>query len=272
MIWLYPENASIKDKSLVPAVALTNWPICGMGSYPSDFPFFFLTTTGLASQSGYLTSVMDLTLRSFSTSSLTEPARSGPNFHLFWLTGLKVGLPFSSWHVTLMSIRGMSSAAHANVCKFFFSELWAWFLETHLGSRRFPLSDLGMLRLSIPRLRACWSARVLLPKLRLLVIAKRVQFFLVLGRCQWQTISFSFEADTRPIGFFVSIPQQSKLARFSDLPRWSRSHEGFGIWGTCGMLRGFLAWNSATEFLRSRYTMWVYRWPRTPRFLSRCCL
>ena len=62
-IWLYPENASMKDNSSCPAVALISRSICGSGKlslghalfksvmsmHTLHFPFFFLTTTGLAS-------------------------------------------------------------------------------------------------------------------------------------------------------------------------------------------------------------------------------
>ena len=126
----------MKDKSLFPAVASTKRSMCGSGklsfghallrsvksTHTRHFPFFFFTTTGLASQSGYLTSVMDPTLRSFLTLSLTAPTRSGPSFRLFCLIGLKVGSTLSSWHVMLISIPGISSAAHANVFKFFFRQ------------------------------------------------------------------------------------------------------------------------------------------------------
>ena len=95
----------MKDKSSLPAVASTNRSICGRGklsfghalfrsvksTQTRHFPFFFLTTTGLASQSGYLTSVIDPTLSNFSTSSFIAAARSGPSFRLFCLTGLNVG-------------------------------------------------------------------------------------------------------------------------------------------------------------------------------------
>lgn len=101
-------------------------------THTRHFPFFLLATTGLASQSAYLTSVMDPTLRSFPTSSLAAPARPGPNFRLFCLTGLKVGSTFSLWHVTLISIPGMSSAAHANKCKFFLRQAMSSFFRDSL--------------------------------------------------------------------------------------------------------------------------------------------
>ena len=83
----------MKDKNLFPAVASTKRSVCGSGklsfghallrsvksTHTRHFLFFYFTTTGLQSQSGYLTSAMDPTLRSFSTSSLTAPACSGPN-------------------------------------------------------------------------------------------------------------------------------------------------------------------------------------------------
>ena len=78
----------MKDKSLFPFVASTKRSMCGSGkqsfrhallrsvisTHTRHSLFFFFTTTGLASKSGYQTSVMDPTLRSFSTSSLTKPA------------------------------------------------------------------------------------------------------------------------------------------------------------------------------------------------------
>ena len=142
----------MKDKSSLSAVASTNWSICGRGklsfghalfrsvksTQTRHFPFFLLTTTGLASQSRYLTSVIDPTLRNFLTSSFTAEARSGPSFRLFCLTGLKVGSIFSSWHVMLMSIPGISSAAHANVLRFFLRQAMSSVLK---GSRRLaPIS------------------------------------------------------------------------------------------------------------------------------------
>ena len=45
----------MKDKSLFSSVALTKRSMCGSGKHTRHIPFFFLTTTGLASQSGYLT-------------------------------------------------------------------------------------------------------------------------------------------------------------------------------------------------------------------------
>ena len=137
----------MKDKSPFPTVASTNRSMCGKGklsfgqalsrsvksTQTRHFPFFFLTTKGLVSQSGYLTSVMDPTLSIFSTSSLTAVARSGPNFRLFCLTGLKVGSIFSSWQVMLMSIPGMSSAAQANAWRFFFKQVMSLVLKGSWG-------------------------------------------------------------------------------------------------------------------------------------------
>ena len=93
------------------------------------FPFFFLTTTGLASQSRYLTSVIDPTLSNFLTSSFTAEPRSCPNLRLFCLSGLKVGSIFSSCHVMLMSIPGISSVAHEKVLRFFFRQVMSYVLK-----------------------------------------------------------------------------------------------------------------------------------------------
>ena len=93
----------MKDRSSFPAIASTNRSMCGRGklsfgqalfrsvksTQTRHFPYFFLTTTGLASQSGYLTFVIDSTLSNFSTSSFTAEARSGPSFRLFLFDGFE---------------------------------------------------------------------------------------------------------------------------------------------------------------------------------------
>lgn len=79
------------------------------------FPFFFLKTTGLASESGYLTSLIDPTLTSQSNLSFTARARSGPSLRHLYLITLKVGSAFSSWEVTLMSIHFIYEVDPANV-------------------------------------------------------------------------------------------------------------------------------------------------------------
>ena len=100
----------MKDRSSFPAVASTGRSMCGRGklsfgqallrsvksTQTRHFAFFFLTTTGLASQSGYLTYVIDPTLSNFLTLSFTAEARSGPSLCLLCLTGLKVVSVFKS--------------------------------------------------------------------------------------------------------------------------------------------------------------------------------
>ncbi|WZZ50667.1 hypothetical protein YC2023_050774 [Brassica napus] len=122
----------MKESSSCPVVASTSRSICGNGKlsyghallrsvklmHTLHFPFFFLTTTGFASQSGYWTSRMEPIFRSLSTSSFTALARPGPNFLHFCLMGLNVGSTFRSWEATLISIPGISAADHANILIF----------------------------------------------------------------------------------------------------------------------------------------------------------
>ena len=112
MIWLYPEKASMKVSNSFPAVDSTRRNICGSGKlsfgqallrsvksmHTLSFPFFFLTTTVFATQSGYCTSLIDPIFKSFSTSSFTAFARS----------------TFNSWQIILRSMPGISVADQAN--------------------------------------------------------------------------------------------------------------------------------------------------------------
>ena len=86
------------------------------------FSFFFFTATGLASRSGYCTSLINLIFRSLSTSSLTALACLGHNFLCFCFTGLNVGSTFRSCEVLLIYIPGMSYAEHENVWIFCFKK------------------------------------------------------------------------------------------------------------------------------------------------------
>ncbi|CAL9238690.1 unnamed protein product [Arabidopsis halleri] len=122
----------MNDSNLFPAVASTKRSICGSGklslgqallrsvksTQTLHLPFFFLTTTGFANQSGYLASEIEPIFRSFSTSAFTASARSRPNFLRFCLIGLKDGSTFSSWHITSMLTPGRSSADQAKVLMF----------------------------------------------------------------------------------------------------------------------------------------------------------
>ena len=68
------------------------------------FPFAFLTSTTLASHSGYSTSLIAPACRSLLTSSLMAFCLSGAKLLLFCLIGLKGGLTFSLWVITVGSI------------------------------------------------------------------------------------------------------------------------------------------------------------------------
>ena len=87
----------MKDNSSCPAVASTCRSICGSeklslgqalfrsekSMHTLHFLFFFFTATGLASQSGYFTSLIDPILSNRSTSSFTALALSGPSLRRF---------------------------------------------------------------------------------------------------------------------------------------------------------------------------------------------
>ena len=122
----------MKKSSSCPVVASTSRSMCGneklsfghalsrsvKSMQTLHFPFFFFTTTGFASHSGYWTSRMEPIFRSLSTSSFTALARSGPSFLHFCLIGIYVGSAFRSWEVIPMSIPGMFVANHADVLIF----------------------------------------------------------------------------------------------------------------------------------------------------------
>ena len=102
-IWLYPAKASMKESSSFPAIAYTMWSKCGNGkisfghalfrsvksTHTLQDPFFFLTTSGLASHSRYLTSIMEPAFVRSSTYAFTGSVRSGPSFLFFCLTGFR---------------------------------------------------------------------------------------------------------------------------------------------------------------------------------------
>ena len=73
------------------------------------FPFAFLTRITLANHSGYSTSLIASAWRSLSTSSLIAFCLSEAKLLLFCLTGLKDGLTFNLWVITVESILPMSS-------------------------------------------------------------------------------------------------------------------------------------------------------------------
>ena len=95
--------------------------------------FAFLTRTTLGNHSGYSTSMIAFTWRSFPSSSLIAFCLSGAKLLLFCLTGLKDGLAFNLWVITAGSIPAMSSYFKANTSMFFFKK-WMRRLLTSLAS------------------------------------------------------------------------------------------------------------------------------------------
>ena len=81
-------------------------------------PFAFLTSTTLASHSGYSTYLIAPACRIFLTSSLMPFCLSGTKLILFCLIGLKDGLTFSLWVITVGSIPPMSAYFHAKTSLF----------------------------------------------------------------------------------------------------------------------------------------------------------
>lgn len=96
-------------------ISLLGMPCWDQWSLRKLSTYHFFTITRLASQSGYLTSAIDLAPSNRLTSSFTAFSRSGPTFCLFYLMGLEVGSTFSSWVVILGYIPSMSLIDHANV-------------------------------------------------------------------------------------------------------------------------------------------------------------
>ena len=124
----------MKVRSPWPAVASTMRSIQGRGKLSfghallisvqsmqsRHLPFDFLMRTTLANHSGYSTSLISFSWRSLSTSSLIAFYLSGAKLLLFCLIGLKDGLAFSLWLITVGSIPPMSSCFQANTSMFFF--------------------------------------------------------------------------------------------------------------------------------------------------------
>ena len=85
-------------------------------------PFTFLTRTTFANHSGYSTSLIAFSWRSFPTSSLIAFYLSRAKLLLFCLTGLKEGLTFSLWLITGRLTSPMSSCFRANTSMFCFEK------------------------------------------------------------------------------------------------------------------------------------------------------
>ena len=84
------------------------------------FSFSFLMRTMSANHSGYSTSLITFSWRSLSASSLIAFCLYMAKLLLFCLTGLKDGLTFSLWVITVGSIPPMSSCFQANTSMFCF--------------------------------------------------------------------------------------------------------------------------------------------------------
>ena len=81
-------------------------------------PLAFLTSTTLASHSGYSTSLIAHAWRSLPTSSLMAFCLSGAKLLRFCLTGLKDGLVFNLWVIIAGSIPPMFACFHAKISLF----------------------------------------------------------------------------------------------------------------------------------------------------------
>ena len=93
-------------------------------------PFTFLTSMTLASHSGYSTSLIALACRILLTSSLMAFYLSGAKLLLFCLIGLKDGLMFNLWVITVGSIPPMSACFHAKTSLFYIKKWIRWFLRS----------------------------------------------------------------------------------------------------------------------------------------------
>ena len=113
-IWWYPEKTSIKESIPCLAVASTIWSISGKGKLSFEhasfklvqstqtchFPFFFGTTTTLANQSGYLTSLINPAASNLSISVWMIFCLSGWKRRTFWWMGREEGMTLSLWEAT----------------------------------------------------------------------------------------------------------------------------------------------------------------------------
>ena len=122
----------MKLRSSCPAVASTMRSILGKGKLSfghalfmsvksiqsRHLPLAFLTSTTLASHSGYSTSLIALAWRSLLTSSLMAFYLSGAKLLRFCLTSLKDGLVFNLWVIIAGSIPPMSACFHAKMSLF----------------------------------------------------------------------------------------------------------------------------------------------------------
>ena len=134
----------MKRRSSCPAVASTMRSILGKGKLSfgqalfmsvksiqsRHFPLAFLTSTTLASHSGYSTSLIALAWRSLLTSSLMAFYLSGAKLLRFCLTGLKDGLEFNLWVIIAGSIPLMSACFHAKMSLFCLKNCARWPLRS----------------------------------------------------------------------------------------------------------------------------------------------
>ena len=86
-------------------------------------PFSFLTGTMLANHVGYLIGLINLTVISYSTSSLTCISILGWKLHLPFLTGFDPGSMFREWQTISGFNPGISSQFPTNTSWYYFSKL-----------------------------------------------------------------------------------------------------------------------------------------------------
>ena len=134
----------MKLRSSCPAVASTMRSILGKGELSfghalfmsvksiqsRHLPLAFLTSTTLASHSGYSTSLIAPAWRSLLTSSLMAFYLSGAKLLRFCLTGLKDGLVFNLWVIIAGSIPLMSACFHAKMSLFCLKNCARWPLRS----------------------------------------------------------------------------------------------------------------------------------------------
>jgi len=140
-IWLYPEKASRKLRSLQPDVLSTRASMLG-NEYESfeqalfrfvksahilQLPLAFLTNSTLASHSEYWISLMWPALNNFWVSCPMTRRLSSLNFLHLWHTGWTCGSMVRRWHRKSGSMSGMCDADHAKAsrCRVITSVIWS---------------------------------------------------------------------------------------------------------------------------------------------------
>ena len=140
-IWLYPEKASRKLRSLQPDALSTKASILDNGyesfeqalfksvksTHILHLPLSFLTNTTLASHSGYWISLIWPTSNNFLVSFLMTSRLSSLKFLLLWCTGWTWGSMVRWWHKKSGLMPSMSKAVYskASRCRAITSTIWS---------------------------------------------------------------------------------------------------------------------------------------------------